>query len=147
MKPKILDQLNHGGVLWALLSGDKSEIDSDLKSRFQQTGTSHLLAISGMHIGLIAPVLMQFYRLLGWVVLLTDLNVGVETWMRRLYLFGSMLSALAYGHQVGWPTRLNGRYLWSVYIVLERDRLVFFSMGCFGIDSRHHAHARTCNDA
>ena len=105
VKPEILDQLNYGGVLWALISGDKSGINSDLKRRLQETGTSHLLAISGMHIGLVAACIYAvLYRLLGWTILLDRFERWrFGTWVNRLALFGSMIAAIAYGHQVGWP--------------------------------------------
>ena len=38
----------------AVLLGDRPSLSSDLVSRFRRTGLSHLLAISGLHVGLIA---------------------------------------------------------------------------------------------
>lgn len=52
----ILGTREGAGVLRALVMGDRSGIDSSLWSRFRLTGTSHLMAISGLHIGLIAGV-------------------------------------------------------------------------------------------
>ncbi len=43
-------------VISALTIGVKSDLDYDLRSVFQKTGTSHLLAISGLHIGLLATL-------------------------------------------------------------------------------------------
>jgi len=42
------------GLLIALVLGDRSAIDKDQWTLLQQTGTVHLMAISGLHIGLIA---------------------------------------------------------------------------------------------
>ena len=42
------------GVLLALTLGDRSGLTSKLKQTFAATGTSHLMAISGLHIGLAA---------------------------------------------------------------------------------------------
>ncbi|OOZ15436.1 DNA internalization-related competence protein ComEC/Rec2 [Solemya velum gill symbiont] len=42
------------GLLKALLIGDRSGIDQQQSQSFQATGTSHLIAISGLHIGLVA---------------------------------------------------------------------------------------------
>ena len=116
-----MDELKYGGVLWALLSGDKSEIDSNLKRRFQETGTSHLLAISGMHIGLVAAcAYVVLFRLLGGLVLLDRFErwrLGI--WIKRLSLSGSMIAAIVYGHQVGRLLRRSVLCLWCAFIVLE----------------------------
>lgn len=103
-KPEILGYLTHGEVLWALISGDKSGVDPLLKQTLHQTGTSHLLAISGMHIGLIAAcVYGVLYRIIGCIVLLDRFerwNIGRVA--KRVALVGSVLVSIWYGHQVGW---------------------------------------------
>ena len=42
------------GILIALLIGDSSLVDKKQWMRMQQTGTSHLIAISGLHVGFLA---------------------------------------------------------------------------------------------
>ncbi len=42
------------GVMRAITVGDQSGLSSDAKDLFRATGTSHLMAISGLHIGLLA---------------------------------------------------------------------------------------------
>ena len=42
------------GVLRALVVGDRSALSADARRLFRDTGTSHLMAISGLHIGLVA---------------------------------------------------------------------------------------------
>jgi len=44
----------HGGVLHALAWGDRTHVDPALVVRMRRTGTAHLLAISGFHVGLVA---------------------------------------------------------------------------------------------
>ncbi|WP_339387966.1 DNA internalization-related competence protein ComEC/Rec2 [Vibrio caribbeanicus] len=46
-------QLNNIGMIEALLFGIKNNIDDELRDRLQQSGLSHLLTISGLHIGII----------------------------------------------------------------------------------------------
>ncbi len=41
-------------VLKALIVGDKQSIGTELRESFNRTGTGHLLAISGLHIGIVA---------------------------------------------------------------------------------------------
>lgn len=47
------------GILIALLIGDSAHVEKEQWSRMQQTGTSHLIAISGLHVGFLA--LFGFY--------------------------------------------------------------------------------------
>ncbi|MEZ4603470.1 MAG: ComEC/Rec2 family competence protein [Desulfobacterales bacterium] len=41
-------------ILHALILGNRSKISSDLRDAFNRAGISHLLAISGLHIGIVA---------------------------------------------------------------------------------------------
>ena len=51
--------------LKALLIGERGEVGREERDRFVRTGTAHLLAISGLHIGIIASlVYLLIYRLL-----------------------------------------------------------------------------------
>lgn len=47
----------------AMLLGQKAELNADQKERFRTTGTMHLFAISGLHIGVIATVIWQMLLL------------------------------------------------------------------------------------
>lgn len=49
------------GILRAALLGDKSMLDDDLYKLYQQNGIAHLLAISGLHVGILG---MSLYKLL-----------------------------------------------------------------------------------
>ncbi len=44
----------HAGVLRALATGDRRGVDDAVWRRLRRTGTAHLLAISGFHVGLVA---------------------------------------------------------------------------------------------
>ncbi|MBW2645378.1 MAG: DNA internalization-related competence protein ComEC/Rec2 [Deltaproteobacteria bacterium] len=52
------------GILKALLLGDRSGISSDLREHFNRTGLGHLLAISGLHIGMVAAFFFFLFRIL-----------------------------------------------------------------------------------
>ncbi len=51
---KNIASLSHKEFIQALLLGDKSGIDQKQWTLFQQTGTVHLMAISGLHVGMIS---------------------------------------------------------------------------------------------
>jgi competence protein ComEC len=59
----IKDKKNYG-VAEALLLGYKYDIDTNLNQVFARTGTLHVLAVSGMHVGLIFGVLNWLFGLL-----------------------------------------------------------------------------------
>lgn len=51
-----MDEEN-AAITYATLFGDKSEIDSEVISSFQTSGIAHILAVSGLHVGLVAGIL------------------------------------------------------------------------------------------
>lgn len=53
---RILDERQYAGVLKTLATGDQRAIDTDHWQVFTQTGTNHLMAISGLHITLVASL-------------------------------------------------------------------------------------------
>lgn len=54
----------HGAIAEALLLGRRELLDPALRERFARAGLAHLLAISGMHVGLIAGVLLLVGKVL-----------------------------------------------------------------------------------
>ena len=60
----LLDE-NEYAVAAALLLGDKSDLLSDLKSAFSDTGSMHVLAVSGMHLGVLYMALVFIFSRLG----------------------------------------------------------------------------------
>ncbi len=89
----------HHGLLRALATGDRSQLPEELPALLRATGTSHLLAISGLHLGLVAG-------LLGWLG--TRLARALLRWRGRshAWVVGALcmaLGALAYGQLAGWP--------------------------------------------
>jgi competence protein ComEC len=54
---------NRQGIYIAMLLGQKNELKQSQKEAFKSTGTLHLFAISGLHIGVIALTLAQALRL------------------------------------------------------------------------------------
>lgn len=82
-------------VLAALTLGDKSLITSDTQQLFSNTGTSHVLALSGLHIG----ILISLFNML----LLKRLRRGWWRWTANLFLL-AMLWGFAF--LVGAPISL-----------------------------------------
>lgn len=54
-----------GAVLAAMLLGEKSDMDQEVKELYQKNGIGHILAISGLHISFIGLGLYQILRKMG----------------------------------------------------------------------------------
>jgi len=91
--------VNDGGVLRAVLLGERAQITQLANAVFAATGTAHLLAISGMHVGMAA----------AWVfALVWFISTRREAWMvrlpvRNISMLGGFLAAMAYATIAGWP--------------------------------------------
>jgi len=102
MAPHTSDMISHAddsGILRALLLGERSQLTAHANDVFAATGTAHLLAISGMHIGMAAAwifALLRFFltRREAWMVRLP---------VRNIAMIGGFLAAVAYATMAGWP--------------------------------------------
>ena len=54
----------HAGLAAAVLLGDRDELGAQRSQAFQETGTVHLLAISGLHVGILVLAMAGLLRLL-----------------------------------------------------------------------------------
>ena len=50
------------GVVTAMLLGDRSALDSEIKELYQQNGIGHILAISGLHISILSMALYRLFQ-------------------------------------------------------------------------------------
>lgn len=72
-------------VLQAMLLGEKSSMDSELKELYQKCGISHILVISGLHFSLIGMCLYELLRRFGASFALAG---GISVFI--LFLYGVM---------------------------------------------------------
>lgn len=67
----ILDQHLSGdsrAVAKALILGDRSQLDSEIRSKFGNAGAMHVLAVSGLHVGILVEILTLFFGLFAnWI--------------------------------------------------------------------------------
>ena len=96
-----LDHESMRGVVKALTLGVRDEIDAGQWQVLRATGTAHLMAISGLHVGLVAGILLVFSR-----------GIGLHLGMERLYVHHgaaliSLLGASVYAGLAGFslPTQ------------------------------------------
>ncbi len=119
---KYLDSLERPGesiaLLRALTLGDRSGMSKSQWQVLQVTGTSHLLAISGLHVGLVAALVFAFSRRVwAWS--------GAAYWWPspRFAALAAMLAALAYallaGFQVPAQRALIMIWVWMLAIIFN----------------------------
>jgi len=103
-----LDQ-EERGMVKALLLGIRDELDADQKQAFARSGTIHVLAVSGMHVGLVYAVLMA---LLGWWGMKSGARFG-RGLLIILFLWG-------YAGLTGWsPSVLRATVMFTFFTVAE----------------------------
>ena len=56
-----MDNSNSKGILFAMLFGERTGIDKDTRRIYSASGAMHILAISGLHIGIIASILILIF--------------------------------------------------------------------------------------
>lgn len=109
-------------VLRALVVGDRSGISRDLRDAFNRSGVGHLLAISGLHVGIVATVaffcfqwILSFVRPLLW-----------RAWTRKGAAILSFFPVLCYGLMAGMsPSTQRAVIMVTVFLmafVFEREQ-------------------------
>ena len=95
----LLERLSDSGidgdayaVVAAMSLGDKSELTRDIKNTYSVSGASHILALSGLHLGIIYMVLSLFLPRRRWPAL-SQLVTILAVWMFVL-LVGMPVSAV-----------------------------------------------------
>lgn len=108
-------------LLQALILGDKSGIPRDTREKFNRAGVAHVLAISGLHIGIIA---MVFFALFQKILSLSNYLLW-QAWVKRGAAFLSLMPVIYYGLLSGLsPSTQRAVIMVSVFLitfVLKRD--------------------------
>lgn len=108
----------YGGTMSAILLGQKSGLDTEMKTMYQKSGISHLLAISGLHMSFLGMGIYSLLRRAGFgfafsgaagVVLLIlyslMIGAGVSS-LRALLMFLIRIGAEITGRDYDMPTSL-----------------------------------------
>jgi competence protein ComEC len=113
------------GVVKALLIGDRSEVSSKTRDVFNRIGTSHLLAISGLHIGMVATLAFLGFRF----VLARSQRILLAAWATKGAALLSVFPVLFYGFLAGMsPSTQRAVIMVTVFLVAllfeqERDSI------------------------
>jgi competence protein ComEC len=106
-------QCRQRGLIKALALGFRGDISTENRSLLQHSGTAHLLAISGLHIGMVS---VMFYLLGGYCWRLGIYRCGLNR--RTLASLCALLAAVAYAALAGFslPT-LRALLMFAVVLV------------------------------
>lgn len=126
-------------IALALILGDKSLLDSEITTSFTNTGAMHVLAVSGLHIGIIMQILMfflsKFSKLLSrknaviivviimWIyALITGLSPSVA---RAVFMF----SVLAFAQLTGKNHNSINSLFFTAFALMLYDPLTLYDIG------------------
>lgn len=118
----------HAGLLVSVLLGQRTALDEDLKQAFTDTGTVHLLVISGFNVGLVAWLIELAGRWtgLGWRLRLAVCAAGTAAYcaitgaappvVRAMLMAWMVLGAMALDRVVHWPNTLAAAALAMLWL-------------------------------
>jgi competence protein ComEC len=100
-------------VLKALVFGDRSGIDDLLRERFNRAGVGHLLAISGLHVGIVATLAFGCFR---WIFSFFPPLLW-RGWGRQWAAAATLVPVIAYGLLAGMsPSTQRAELMVAVFL-------------------------------
>lgn len=110
-------------IYTALILGERQGLTSKLREPFDRTGVGHIMAVSGLHLGLVAWL---FFKSLRWLLSLSY-RLTLMTDIRKLAAIITTLPVIAYGLITGLQVSSQRAmvmiliFLWSFVIGREKD--------------------------
>jgi competence protein ComEC len=96
---------NTAGIAKALTIGDQSDISKEMRNAFSITGTTHILSVSGLHIGIIAGAILWLFSFLK------------NDWLRFLLV---VLSLSAYIYLIDYPaSAVRAGLMTTLYLLVK----------------------------
>jgi ComEC/Rec2-related protein len=121
-------------LLWAMLLGWKPGLTNEISAPFMQTGTLHVFAISGLHIAMMAGVLLAVLRMLsvprdfcGLVAIpMIWFYTGATGWQASAIRSAIMASVIILGWAMRRPSNLlNSLFAAAIIIFLWEPQQLF----------------------
>lgn len=134
----------HAGVLESMFLGDKSNLDSEIKTLYQATGISHILAISGLHITMIGMSVYRLMRNRGMNFLLsflftfiliigyTNMTGGSVSTVRAVGMLSLSLIAAIFGRT---SDMLNSLGFMILFILIDNPFIVDYAGFIFSVSA------------
>jgi len=121
-------------LLWAMTLGWKTALSGEVSEPFMRSGTMHVFAISGLHIALIAGLLVAVLRVFrmprAWcgliVIPLIWCYTGVTGWQASAIRSTLMMTVIIAGWSLRRPSDLLNSLAAAAFIILLWDPQQFF---------------------
>lgn len=141
---KLLQQYIQGdkeaGVAEALLIGYRDDLDKDLVQAYSNTGVVHIIAISGLHLGMIYVVLVFFFRPFhskSWAKWLKPLVILTVLWVFSLLAGGVpsilrsavMFSFIILGETINRKSSIYNTLATSAFVMLCYNPFYLWDIG------------------
>ena len=131
---------NTGGIIKALLTGNREDIPEDIAQTFRDSGASHILALSGLHLGIIYAIILRLLDLAGnspamrhvksvLTILICGfytLATGAGASITRAFIF---ITLNEIGKMTGRPTNLKGVLAAALLVHLAFDPTAVSEIG------------------
>ena len=117
----------------ALILGERQGISPELREPFNRTGLGHVLAVSGLHIGLVAWI--SFFLFKGLLSL--SYRIALKTDIRKLAAFLTCVPVIGYTCLAGFQVSSQRAmimvlaFLWS--LILGREKEVWSTLALAGL--------------
>ncbi|MBW1999622.1 MAG: DNA internalization-related competence protein ComEC/Rec2, partial [Deltaproteobacteria bacterium] len=112
----------NAGILAALILGERQRISSSFRDRLNRSGLGHMLAVSGLHIGLVALLAFSLFKTL----LSFSYRVSLKIDIRKVSALGSMLTVIMYtalsGFQVSSQRAMIMALAYFASMIMGRER-------------------------
>jgi len=124
-------------LLWAMTLGWKTALNGEVSEPFMRSGTMHIFAISGLHVALIAGLLVLLLRVMrvprawcGWVVIpLIWFYAGATGWQASAIRSTIMMSVIIAGWALRRPSDLMNSLATAAFVILAWDPQQLFQAG------------------
>ncbi|WP_198148403.1 ComEC/Rec2 family competence protein [Elstera litoralis] len=103
-----------GEIAIALAVGDQSGIEGPVRLAMRDSGLTHILSISGLHIGLVAALAMVFTR--RGLALVPAIALRVDT--KKLAVWPTAALVLLYGVLAGWDVPVQRSVIMTGVVLL-----------------------------
>jgi len=124
---------SHDALFGALILGERQGITPVLREPFNRTGLAHILAVSGLHIGLVAGVA---FFLIKWI-LFRSYRMALTIDLRKLAALLTCLPVVGYallaGFQVSTQRAMVMILAYLASIILGRERDVWSTLSLAGL--------------
>jgi competence protein ComEC len=132
------------GIAEALVIGYRNDMDKDINQAYSNTGTIHVIAISGLHLGLIYAALvflfsplLKYKKTKKWAQILKPIIILIVLWLFTLLAGGAasilrsaiMFSCIVIGESLGKKASIYNTLAISAFIILLLNPFALWDVG------------------